>query len=127
MDTRQSAAKYDGPFIDGHPALSIDEVRQWFRKFDRVVPDGAATAIAQMLNHCAFLESQWKNTSEFKKARRSNASILRAKRVDEALSTLQRDLPVLIEDTLRVYPKRQPNQVDALLDLVNLLAPGFQK
>jgi hypothetical protein len=123
-------AKYDGPSINGCPALSIEDVQQWVKDaYDVVPPQSEAAVIAANLNHCLFLEAQWKNTPEFKKMRRNNQSISRIRRIHLALTTLQKDLPVLIDDTLKVFPDARTTRllgVIALLASVNTLAPGFQ-
>jgi len=124
-------AEYDGPTINGRPALSIENVQQWFKEAYAVVPpQGEVAPIAQSLNHCALLASQWKSSPEFKQMRRSNPSTLRMQRIHVALTTLQKDLPVLIDDTLKVFPDARSTRlvgVIALLDSVNTLVPGFQK
>jgi hypothetical protein len=130
--------EYDGPTINGRPALSIENVQQWFKEAYAVVPPQGEEGkcffkclalIAQSLNHCAFLQAQWKSTPEFKKMRRNNQSTLRMRRIHLALTTLQKDLPALIDDTLKVFPDARTTRlvsVIALLDSVNTLAPGFQ-
>jgi hypothetical protein len=123
-------AEYDGPSINGRPALSIGDVQQWFKDtYDVVPPQSEAATIAANLNHCLFLEAQWKSTPEFKKMRRNNQSTLRMQRIHLALTTLQKDLPALIDDTLKVFPDGRTTRlvgVIALLDSVDSLAPGFQ-
>jgi hypothetical protein len=124
------SVEYDGPTINGRPILSIENVQQWFKEAYGVVPpQGEAAPIAQSLNHCAFLASEWKGTFELKKMRRNNPSRLRGQRIHEALTILQDDLLGVIDDTLKVFPDARTNQlvaVIALLDSVNALAPGFQ-
>jgi hypothetical protein len=125
------SVEYDGPTINGRPALSIENVQQWFKEAYGVVPSqGEAAPIAQSLNHCAFLASEWKGTPELKKMRRNNPSRLRGQRIHLALETLQKDLPGLIDDYLKVFPDARTNQlvgVITLLNSVNALAPGFQE
>jgi len=122
--------EYDGPTINGRPILSIENVQEWFREaYDVVPPQGAAAPIAQALNHCAFLASEWKSTPELKKMRRNNPSRLRGQRIHLALTTLQKDLPGLIDETLKVFPDARTTRlvgVIALLDSVSTLAPWFQ-
>jgi hypothetical protein len=50
-------------------------------------------------------------------------------RISAALTTLQSDLPVLIDDTRRLTPQDELSLtiLGALLDSVNKSAPGFQK
>jgi hypothetical protein len=120
-----------GATINGRPALTPEIVQQWFRAAFDVVPGAdAIEPLTQAVNHCAFIESQWKRTPEFDEMRRRNPSTLRARRIAEALSTLRSDLPALIEDTRKGIGDQQSDglaTVVALLDAVNLLVPGFQK
>jgi len=130
MNKRSSVKEYDGPTINGKPILSIEQVQQWFAKAHCDASFDDAKLIAQSLNHCALLSALWRNTPALKASRRNNPSLLRMIRIGEALRTLQTDLPVLIDDTLKVFPDRQASGImpaTALLNSVNLLAPGFQK
>jgi hypothetical protein len=121
----------EGATINGRPALTLESVQQWFSDAFHVVPEvGAVAPIARAVNHCALLESHWKRTPEFDEMRRSNPSMLCMRRIAEALTTLQNDLPVLIEDTRNVIGDKQSeglSAVIALLDAINPLAEGFQK
>jgi hypothetical protein len=130
MRKRPSTKEYDGPTINGKPILSIEQVQQWFKEAHCDASFDDAKFIAQALNHCALFAELWKNTPALKASRRNNPSYLRMTRISEALRTLQTDLPVLIDDTLKVFPDRQASglkPVVALLDSVNLLVPGFEK
>jgi hypothetical protein len=130
MNEQRSATEYVGTTINDHPILTTEEVQQWFSRANCVAPSDAAESIAQMLNHCAFLFAQWKGTPELRASRRKNLSFLRIERIGEALRTLQTELPVLIGDTLKFSPGSRARglvPVLALLDSVNLLAPGFQR
>jgi hypothetical protein len=125
-------AEYDGPTINGRPALSVENVQRWIKDAygDHVFPSqGEAVPIVQALNHCAWLEHQWKGTPEFKQMRRSNPSKKRMQRIHLALTTLQHDLPDLIEDHVKIDPDARTTRlvgVIALLDCANSLAPIFQ-
>ena len=130
--TRTLTLKAEGVTINRRPALTLESVQQWFSAAFNVVPEACAIApIAQAINHCALLESQWRRTPELDEMRRSNPSMLRTRRIAEALATLQNDLPVLIEETREVIGDKQSEEglvaVMALLDAVNLLAPGYEK
>jgi hypothetical protein len=80
--------KAEGVTINGRPALTLESVQHWFSDAFNVVPEGCAIApIAQAVNHCALLESQWRRTPELDEMRRSNLSMLRTRRIAEALAT----------------------------------------
>ena len=79
----------EGATLNGRPALTLESVQQWFSDAFHVVPEvGAVAPVAQAVNHCALLESHWKRTPEFDEMRRSNPSMLRMRRIAEALTTL---------------------------------------
>lgn len=123
-------AEYDGPTINGRPALNIETVQRWIKDAygDHVVASqGEAVPIVQALNHCAWFEDQWK--AEFKHMRRSNPSKKRMQRIHLALTALRHDLPDLIEDHVKIDPDARTTRlvgVIALLDCANSLAPIFQ-
>jgi hypothetical protein len=105
---KAEGAEFDGPTINGHPALRVDDVQQWFKDAFGVVPPKRETVdITQKLNHCELLSFQWRNTPELTKMRSNNPSWLRMQRISAALTTLQSDLPVLIDDTRRLTPPRR--------------------
>jgi hypothetical protein len=121
----------EGTTINGRPALTLESVQHWFIDAFGVVPEASAVApLAQAINHCALLESHWKRTPEFDEMRRSNPSMLRMRRIADALATLRNDLPILIEDTEKANGDKQSEGLIAvvtLLDAVKPLAAGFQK
>lgn len=130
MNESRATTEDIGTTINGRPILTTEDVQRWFIQAECVAPVDAAESIAQMLNHCAFLSMHWENTPELRAKRRNNLSLLRAKRIGEALRTLQTDLPGLIDDTLEALPSSRAGglaPVQTLLESVNLLAPGFQK
>ena len=125
-------AEYDGPTINGRPALNAENVQKWCEQACcGCAPSlGDAAHIAAMVNHYDFLGALWKNTPEFKQMHQNNTSTLRMRRISKALTILQNDLPVAIDDTRKVFPDPQSDRlvvVVALLHSVNLLAPIFQK
>ena len=121
----------NGATINGRPALSEKDVQGWFNDAFQVEPVAEEVRpIAEAVNYCALFVAQWKRTPEFDEMRRSNPSMLRARRIGGALATLQNELPGLIDDTWKVLGDKQADKlvsVVALLDSVNLLEPGFQK
>lgn len=121
----------NGATINGRPALSEKDVQGWFNDAFQVEPVAEEVRpIAEAVNYCALFVAQWKRTPEFDEMRRSNPSMLRARRIGGALATLQNELPGLIDDTWKVLGDKQADElvsVVALLDSVNLLEPGFQK
>ncbi len=123
------SAEYDGPTINCKPILDIGTVQQWFKDVRVVGLTGEAAApIAAFLNEAAFLSSQWKNTSEFNEMRKNDKGRQRMRRVSCALATLEKDIPALIDDTMRIAPEHPAlAPVVALRDAVEVLAPGFQK
>ena len=126
-----SVADYDGPMINGHPALSVKAVQLWFSDTFTVNPTAEHVApITQALNHCSLFEAHWRNTPEYKKMRRGNPAALRLRRIHEALATLQKELPVLVDSTRKVFPEAHGEGLVAtiaLLNSVNLLAPAYEK
>jgi hypothetical protein len=124
------SADYDGPTINGRPALSVNEVREWFADEGCIIPVDAATSIAEDLNHCAFVSFMWKDSPELRAGRRKNPSLLSMQRIYTALKSLQTELPLLISNTLKVFPNNPPPSlapIKSLLDSANSLEPGFRK
>lgn len=116
------------PLISGQAALSAKDVQRWFRDAYGVIPSAADVApIAEALNHCRFLEGQWSDKPEFKKARRGNPSRLRMQRIGEALRSLQTDLADYLKDTRKVRPNDKHEELKALIKAVDSVVPGFQK
>jgi hypothetical protein len=130
MSKNKPSPEHDGPTINGHPILSVDDVRKWFSKEGCIVPEDIAAGIARDLNHCAFISFDWKNTPELTAARRKNPSRLSMRRIYIALNSLQNELPVLISNTHKVFPRNPPPSlvpIEALLKTVNTLEPVFRK
>jgi hypothetical protein len=127
MNKTRPPTEYEGPTINGHPALSAENVQQWFNQAcGHVPPLEDAARVARGVNHYDLFGALWKDTQEFKSRRRNNPSALRIARISKALTTLQNDLPVLIEDTRKVFPDPQGSRLItavALLDAVNSVAP----
>jgi hypothetical protein len=107
-----------GPTVNGHPVLSVNDVIGWFQKYDCNVSEQSAIAIAQVLNQYEFLAPLWKDTPELRAKRRKNVSVLRNFRIADAIRTLQKDLPSLLDDARRVVP---PDKLGALHPLESLL------
>jgi hypothetical protein len=130
MASTRSRPDYDGPTINGRPILVIEEVQTWFLRAGCTIPEYAAAPIAQDLNHCAFLSREWKSTPELRAARRKSKSLLAMQRIYRAMRSLQNDLPILIHNTLQVHGSSRPpalEPIEALLEIVNRLEPGFRK
>jgi hypothetical protein len=130
MARKKHPPDYDGPTINGRPALSVREIQKWFSDEGCIIPMEDAAAIAGDLNHCAFVSFFWKSTPSLRAARRTNPSRLSMQRTYTALKTLQNDLPVLIANTLKVHPKNPPPSlapIEALLKTANNLEPCFRK
>jgi hypothetical protein len=126
----QSQSDYEGPTINGHPILGVDEVRQWFVDAGCKIPVEAAVPIAQDLNGCALVSFMWKSAPELKAERRKSPSRQSMQRIYAALKALQNELPVLIANTLKVHPKIPPPSlapVETLFKIVNDLEPRFRK
>jgi hypothetical protein len=125
MNKTRPPAEYEGPTINGHPILSVENVQQWFKQACGCVPSlDDAARVARAVNHYDLFSALWKETREFKTSRQNNPSALRMRRIREALTTLQNDLPVLIEDTRKAFPDPQRSRLlVALLDAVNSVAP----
>jgi hypothetical protein len=123
--------EYDGPTVNGHPPLAAVDAQAWFEAADCIVTKEAALPLAQMLNHYEFVGSLWKGTHALREARRRNPTRLRHARIASALKTLQSDLPIVIKNTVRVFPDAQASEqlrpICTLLDCVNSVAPRFEK
>jgi hypothetical protein len=119
----------DGPTLNGHPILGVEDVRSWFSDHDCNISEEAALSIARLLNTYESEGFFWKDIPELERQRRDNPSRLRNVRIADALRSLQADLPSLIEDHLRVNPDPNTERLRphrALLDSVNDLAPRFK-
>jgi hypothetical protein len=123
------SAEYEGPTINGKPILGIETVQRWFKDACGVfLTEEAARPLARMLNDYALLEETWKNTPEFNRMRENNKSRQRVQRISVALAALQKDVPALIDDTVKIAPEHPGlGAVVNLRDAVNVLAPAFQK
>jgi hypothetical protein len=121
--------EYDGPTMNGRLILDIETVQLWFKGACGVsLTKEAAKPVAQKLNDYALLAMTWKNTPEFNRMRENNKGRQRMQRISVALATLQKDIPALIDDTVKIAPEHPAMaSVVALRDAVNVLAPGFQK
>jgi hypothetical protein len=115
---KRKGTEYDGPTINDKPALSVNDVQQWFRDVQCLTPSPAeAASIAAMINHCDLFSAAWISTSEFETRRQKNPSMLRMWRIAAALRKLRDDLPRLIGDSRRISPT---NPCDGLVTLVVL-------
>jgi len=121
----------EGPFINGRPALTIREVQRWFKDAAKVTPPAKAVVpIAQGLNQSLLFQWLWSDKPTFKQMRRNSAPRLLGRRIGEALRALQKDLPTLLEGTLKTNPNTKSSALahtHLLLDLVNQHAPAFEK
>lgn len=120
---------YDGPTINGRPILGVEDVQKWFASEGCIISAECAAAIARDLNYCALVSFLWKSTPALRSARRNSAFHLSSKRIHFALKSLQHELPILINNTRKVFPNTPPSLVtiEALLAATNNVAPGFQK
>lgn len=112
--------------VNGVPVLTVGDVQGWFEKYNCSAPADLVGTFAGMLNHCAFLNSAWKNATELGAKRRNNASLKRIARIAEALHTLQADLPVIIEEA-KAVSAGAPDATIALLESVRLFTPALEK
>lgn len=120
----------DGPTINGHAILGPETVQQWFVIAGTAIPRlEQAAPIAQKVNNFDLFGFIWKSTLEYKQARQKNPSMLRLRRISQALAILQKELPAAIEDTRRVNPKAEGEGLHAaiaLLELANRLEPAYR-
>jgi hypothetical protein len=130
MRSKKDAQPYDGPTLNGHSLLSVTDVQAWFKGTGCDASVEAVLPMTRMLNEYEFLGGTWKNYPALKRQRRNDPSRLRAARVAVALQTLQKDFPIMIEETRAATP---PERLDTLLpatkfrDQVNTWALRFQR
>lgn len=120
----------DGPLINGHPILGINEVQQWFSDAGYEANTESAKSLAQAINHAELFGYLWKNTSALRTQRGNDQFRLQCGRVTQALEVLRMDLPLIIEAVLKVDPNVQSdnfNQLKTLLNYANTTAPSFQQ
>ena len=91
MTKRITVKDDDGPILNGHPVLSVEQVGSWFRAYNCNVSEAKALPIAQLLNEYEFVGSAWKDIPALESERRS-PSRLRNVRIANALMALQAGL-----------------------------------
>lgn len=128
---RNTVSACDGPTINGHPILSVEDATQWFKEVGCCNPKTEAVlSLVQKLNEAEFVGFLWKSTPEFRAKRRNNPSRVRFARIAQALETLRSDLPVVVEDSLRplsaVERSEWKHPITTLLEQANAVAPVFQ-
>jgi hypothetical protein len=107
----------DGPLINGRPALTIAECKEWARAAHApALGDSAASELTGQINHAAFLRCMW--APEFAEQRKANQSTSRLRRIAAALATLRDELPGLLADNRAVNPNADVSLTEQLLDLV---------
>jgi hypothetical protein len=130
MTKRTKGSDNSDPLVNRRAILKPEEIQKWFSDLKRPITSDDARGIAKMLNDYAFLQAFWKDTQTFKTRRQSNVSLLRLRRIADALLVLQSDLPALIEDSFKVDPKRQDQSIQDLIafnDKVALYAKGYEE
>ena len=128
---QNDVAALDGPTLNGHPVLSIEDAKQWFKEVGCDPKTEAVVSLVKKLNELEFVGRLWKNTPAFRALRRSNPSYLRHVRVARALETLRSDIPNIIDDSLRTRSPIERSEwkhpMTTLLDYAILVAAAFQK
>jgi hypothetical protein len=98
MPEHSTLATYDGPLVNGCPALTEQRIQEWCRQAHMcVLSGGAAAEMARTLNHYAWLSPLW--IPKFSERQKANPSMQRIRRIAGALETLQNDLPGLLADS----------------------------
>ena len=106
-----------GPLVNGRPVLTVANVQEWSRSVHLPnMSDAAAAEAARQLNHLAFMRCQW--APEFAEQRKANPSAKRMQRIANALAVLQKDLPVVLNESRKIKPDADQSLTKALLDLV---------
>ncbi len=104
--------------INGREPATVELIQSWARAaHGPPLSDEQATALARDVNYALLFSQEWRD--ENRAGRENNPSLIRLRRVADALRTLKANLPGVIAESRRGSRSGDVSATESLLDLVD--------